>query len=197
MKGKKKMKKLLALTLFVAVASLSAQTQTPAKAAPAKAPAFRKVKLMNADYMLPAAKGIMGWKFQGAAFAGDMELVTEGKDKALKITPKETAHSKSTKHKTLRAICQNASPFRVMNGDTVKFDVEFKGEPGSIIGFILFDGRINHWVKWQVKCNGKWQKGSYTMKMKKDCPKSFFAADVFHKSVLLKPVKVSVQKAVK
>ena len=189
------MKRLLTLALVIAGAALSAQA--PAKTAAVKAPAFRKVKLLNADFSFPATKGIMNWKFQGPSFAGEMAVVTEDGAKALKITPKETEYSKKTK--ILRAICQNGSSFRAGVGDTVKYDVEFKGEPGAIIGFILFSGTRNHWVKWQVKCDGKWQKGSYTMKlnekMKLTSPNCFFAADVFHKSVYLRPVKVSVQKA--
>ena len=190
------MKKILSLTLFAAAAALFAQTATNVPADAKKAPTFKKVKLQYTDYNFPSTKGVMGWCFHGRDYEGIMELVTEDGAKVLKVTPKETEYSKKTS-KTLRAICRNTSPFKVDKDDVVKYDVEFKGEPGATIGFILSDGRRNQWVKWLVKCNGKWQKGTYTMVVKNAIPKSFFAIDVCHKSVMLKPVTVSVQKGAK
>lgn len=187
------MKKFLTLALAAVSAALFAQAQAPAQA-PAK---FRKVKILNADYNFPTTKGIMGWKFQGD-LKGDLAIVTEDGAKVLKITPKKVKYGKGM---ITRAICQNDGAFRATVGDTVKYDVEFKGEPGAIIGFIMFNGNRNYWVKWQEKCTGKWQKGSYTMplteKMKLQSVQNKFAADVFNKTVLLKPVKISVQKAAK
>ena len=190
------MKRILTLTLLAA-AALFAQNSANAATEAEKAPAFKKLKLQYIDYNSPITKGgVMGWCFHGKDYEGIMELVTEDGVKALKVTPKETAYSKKISKK-LRAICRNTSPFKVDKGDVVKYDVEFKGEPGATIGFIISDGKRNQWVKWQVKCNGKWQKDTYTMEVKNAIQKSYFAIDVFHKSVMLKPASVSVRRAEK
>ena len=191
------MKRFLTLTLFAAAAALFAQNSANVPAEAQKAPAFKKLKLQYIDYNCPVTKGgVMGWCFHGRDYEGIMELVTEDGVKALKVTPKETAYSKKNS-KDLRAICRNTSPFKVDKGDAVKYDVEFKGEPGATIGFIISDGRRNQWVKWLVKCDGKWQKGSFTMVMKDAIPKAYFAIDVCHKSVMLKPASVSVRRVEK
>ena len=179
------MKRILTLVFFAVVSMLIAQD----------APKFRNVKLMNGDYAVPSENGTVNWRFQSAAFAGELEIVTEDDVKVLKIMPKETAYSKKTKK--LRSICMNSSPFRLSAGDTLKYEVEYKGEAGAIIGFIVYSGNRNQWLGSNLKCNGEWQKKTFTMKSKNDMPKSFFAVDVFYKSILLKPVKVSVLKAVK
>lgn len=178
------MKRILTLALLVTACIMMAQ-----------APKFRKIKIVNADFAIPSTKGVISWNSQSPAFAGDIEIITENGTRMLKITPKETAHSKKTK--VLRAICMNGSPFRLAKGDTLKYDVEYKGEPGAQVGFVVFCNSRNHWLSFKVKCNGQWQKKTYTRKIKEDMPKSFFAVDVFHKGILLKPIKVSVLKAAK
>ena len=70
------------------------------------APKFRNVKLMNGDYAVPSENGTVNWRFQSAAFAGELEIVTEDDVKAA-LEAGMTAHAaKPIGKEKLKAILQ-------------------------------------------------------------------------------------------
>ena len=156
---------------------------------------FKKVKILNHDFSIESAKGVIGWGLQSRQAPGIFTVVKSGDGNYLSVTPEKSTIPNNNR---VRTPVMSTTKFTAVPGDKVKISLEMRSPEGGSAGVMIWDGRYNQWATWKRAVGKEWQQVSleYTIKpgVKDPDPGASrfcqFALDVWDKPVFLRNVKV-------
>ena len=168
------MKKILssAILTMVIVFGLTAQAQTET----GTETAYKKVKLANPKFEIPADNGVVGWQAFNRDWPGKLEIMETAEDgKFLRITPLPSPTQKTADGNPRTLVMVRATPaFKAEVGKKVKIKFEFRLETTKISGAPqLYGPRMIQYppsFRAMKPAAGKWNAyaAEYTIKPLKD-----------------------------
>ncbi len=187
---------LSAAIVFMAITfGLTAQTET----------AFKKVKLANPKFEIPADNGIIGWQAFNRDWLGKLEIMETQEDgKFLRITPLPSPTQKNANGSPRNLVLVRATPsFKGEVGKKVKIQFEFRANTAKPEGGpqLYGPGGIQYPPSFRAMkpAAGKWisYSAEYTIKPLKDKSPSgtfYLGFSVENNSVDLRNVSLAVEK---
>ncbi len=167
-------------------------------------PPFRKIKLENPDFAIPADNGVIGWSAYNRDWPGKLEVKDDEKEgKYLVITPLPSPTQKDKSGPIIQVLVNSSPHFTAAVGDKVKIEFEFRLADAKTSGGPTLNGpSLAHWLpsfKAMRPKTGEWIKYScvYAIKELRDKVKGgkySLGFCVSNSPVEIRKVAVSLQK---
>lgn len=123
------------------------------------APAFRKIKLVNADFSAPSSGGsIIGWLTLNRNLTPALKVERDDKGKYLSVAAGRCTCAKPD-CKEVRGLVYNAEKFHAKPGTKIRISVDYRSPDHAKMGVILWNigGRANQWICWKLPCTTEWK----------------------------------------
>lgn len=165
---------------------------------------FRKIKLENPEFAIPADNGVVGWGVYNRDWPGKVEVKDGEKEgKCLVITPLPSPTQKDKSGPIVQVLVTGSPDFTAAVGDKIKIEFEFRLVDAKTSGGPMLNGpALSHWLpsfKAMKPKIGEWTKYSsvYTLKELRDKIKGgkyTIGFCVANSSVEIRNVALSLQK---
>ena len=165
-------------------------------AEPDSAPGFKPIELLNIDFSVPSENKPVGWALQNPAYPGEFSVESEAgtSDQYLAITPLPNKRNEPN-----RALIFNITPFKAAIGDKIRLSCQVRSPQRGFLGVFLLRQAQCQWSIWKAAVTPEWQtvQKEWVIKSTPDALNGedyYFGFDVFENSVLLKNIKISIQR---